>query len=82
MKAKIKTVSFWTGLIGAILMIVDAISGFFGIDSISNTLSDILFSLCTILIVAGVINKKSPEDNKSYTTEELIEEMNDKSIDE
>lgn len=81
MKTKIKTISFWTGLAGSLLMIVDAICGFFGIDNVSDALSDVLFSIFTMLIVLGVINKKTESDKEQFSTEELLEEIKEQKDD-
>jgi len=75
MKEKIKTTSFWIGLCGAIMVIFDSISGLIGIAEYSDEIKNILFSICTILVLCGVIDKKDESEEKTSSSQELIDEI-------
>ena len=77
MKNKIKTTSFWIGLCGSILVIFDSLSGVLGIADYSDELKNILFSICTILVLCGVINKKEENGNTEENHKDLIHEIKD-----
>ena len=81
MKNKIKTTSFWLGVCGIIVVIADNLSGIMGIKNFSNELNNILLSVCSILVLFGVITKKDISDLKELSEEELLDEINKKDND-
>ena len=75
MKEKIKTTSFWLEIIGVVMIVVDTICGILGVNPYSGVVEVILMSLGSILVLIGVVTKKSVKDDKSYSKEELLEDF-------
>lgn len=78
MKVRLKTTSFWLGICSAIVIIVESVLGIFDIDICSGVIENILFSICSILVLTGIITKKSTEDKEDSSVEELLDEFDNK----
>ena len=65
MKQKFRTTSFWLGLCGAIVIVLESISGVFGINLYSKEIESIILSICSALVMLGIITKKSTKENAS-----------------
>ena len=72
---KFKTTTFWLGLCGAIVIVLDAISNAFGINLYSKEIESIIMSICSALVMLGIITKKNTNDEKESSKEELLEEI-------
>ena len=75
MKEKIKTTSFWLGLSGAFVIIADCISEIFNISMFSDKVNTIVMSVCSVLVVLGIVTKKKVTDKGESTKEELLYEL-------
>ena len=64
MKNKIRTTSFWLGLGASIVLILECLSQVIGIELYSNDVEGIVTSICSILVMLGIITKKNVNDNK------------------
>lgn len=76
MKNKIRTTSFWLGLSGAIVIILETISNILGLNLYSKEIESIILSICSALVMVGIITKKNVTDEKESTSEDLLEEIN------
>lgn len=76
MKNKIRTTSFWLGLSGAIVIILETISNIFGLNLYSKEIESIILSICSALVMVGIITKKNVSDEKESSSEDLLEEIN------
>lgn len=74
MKNKFRTTTFWLGLCGAIVIVLESISGAFGINLYSSEIESVIMSICSALVMLGIITKKEVGDT-SQTKEELLEEI-------
>lgn len=74
---KLKTTSFWIGLSGAIVLILDCVSSIFNIKLYSQEVQTIIISICSILVLFGFVTKKTTEDKKEISKEELLDELDD-----
>ena len=81
MKNKLKTTSFWLGLSGVVVIILESISTIIGIDLYPKVVEGIVLSICSILVTIGIVTKKNEGDKENTTKEELLKEI-DKVSDE
>lgn len=77
MKDKLKTTSFWFGVSGAVVLILDCLSRIIGIEVYSSTVQNIILSICSILITVGFITKRKVGDTVEVSKEELLDEIED-----
>ena len=78
MKQKFKTTAFWLGLCAGIVIILDTISSVFGVNLYSKEIECIIMSVCSALVMMGIITKKNEDDTKDSPKDELIDEINNK----
>ena len=72
MKKKIKQYSFWTGLSGAVVILLTTLSKAFGFEFQQEIVADIIMGVCGVLVVFGVVsaplgdekNTEQPEENQ------------------
>ena len=74
MKSKFRTTTFWLGLCGAIVIILESISGAFGINLYSSAIESIILSICSALVMLGIITKKDVGDS-TRSKDDLLEEI-------
>lgn len=70
MKTKIKSYSFWTGLSAAVILLINSLGNMFGFAIEDKLVSNIIMSICGVLVVFGVVNVPTKEEK----VEGLIEE--------
>ena len=58
LKERIKCVGFWTGLFGALFLILGA----FGVEIGDDTASAIVNSVCSLLVVFGIVSAPQAEE--------------------
>jgi len=76
MKDKLKTTSFWLGVCGAIVLILESLAGLFGFKISTTLVEEILLSICSVLVLLGIITKKSDKVlDEDVTQDELIQEL-------
>lgn len=81
-KDRIKSYGFWTALSGAVVILAQSIAKCFGMEIEEELISNIIMSICGVLVVFGVVtmpNKKvdteeDKEENSEIITEEKLEE--------
>lgn len=81
-KDRIKSYGFWTALSGAVVILAQSIAKCFGVEIEEELISNIIMSICGVLVVFGVVtmpNKKvdteeDKEENSEIITEEKLEE--------
>lgn len=56
LKDRIKSAGFWTGLLGALFLILGA----FGVEIGDQTASAIINSVCSMLVVFGIVTVPKP----------------------
>ena len=59
MKERLKTTSFWLGLSGAVVIIVESISSLFNVEIASSVVEGIIMTICSVLVLLGIITKKT-----------------------
>lgn len=74
MKKKIRTTTFWLGLSGAIVIVLETISSAFGINLYSKEIESIIMSICSALVMLGIITKKNVGD-ETVSKDTLLEEI-------
>lgn len=77
MKNKLKTTSFWLGLSGAIVLILECISDIIGLELYSKQVESIILSICSILVTIGIVTKRNVSDKTETSKEELLEEIDE-----
>lgn len=78
MKQKFRTTTFWLGVSGAIVIILECISDVFGINLYSKEIENIVMGICSALVMLGIITKKSIKDKEQLPQDDLLEEFNKK----
>ena len=63
MKNKIKNYSFWVGLSGAIVVLVEAIGKAFGFIPDGQIISDIIMAIAGVLVIFGVVSMPTETNN-------------------
>ena len=80
MKKKFRTTSFWLGLSGAVIIVLETISNIIGINLYSKEVEAIILSVCSALVMLGIVTKKDIKDENESNTKDLLEEINLKEI--
>ena len=75
MKQKFRTTTFWLGLCGAIVIVLESISSAFNINLYSDQVESVILSICSALVMLGIITKKDLSDTKDSSKEDLLEEI-------
>ena len=74
MKDKIKSYSFWTALSASIILLVNSIGNLFGFKIEETLISNIVMSVCGVLVVLGVVNSPKNKEQKIEKQTQTIEE--------
>lgn len=74
LKDKVKSYSFWISLGSAIILILNLIGNKFGFNIDSGFASDLLTSLCSILVLLGII--VTPTSSASTTIQQTKDDKN------
>lgn len=77
MKEKFKTTSFWLGLCGSIVLILESVSSLLGISLYPQVVETIILSVCSILVTIGIITKKNVNDKDNSSKDDLLNEIED-----
>lgn len=77
MKNKIKNYSFWVGLSGAVVVLVEAIGKAFGFIPDGQIASDIIMAIAGVLVIFGVVSMPT-ETNSNQNIEQNVEKENNK----
>ena len=78
MKQKFRTTTFWLGLSGAIVIVLETISSVFGINLYSKQVESIIMSICAALVMLGIITKRSVNDKEEISKTDLLEDIDKK----
>ncbi len=85
MKNKIKSYTFWIGLSGAVVILVQSVGKLFGFDIQGNLIENVIMSICGVLVVLGIVSKpntatstKDSDVETTKTTEDVEIENSDK----
>lgn len=76
MKKKIRTTSFWLGLSGAIVIVLETISSVLNLNLHSKEVESIILAICSALVMVGIITKKNVSDEKESSSKDLLVEIN------
>ena len=76
MKKKFRTTSFWLGLSGAVVIVLETLSNIIGINLYSKEVEAIILSICSALVMLGIVTKKNVSDENETSTKDLLEEIN------
>lgn len=60
LKEKIKSVGFWSGLIGTLFLVLSA----FGVDIGDQTVNAVVNSVCSLLVMFGIISSPADAEEK------------------
>lgn len=71
LKDRIKSAGFWTGLLGALFLILGA----FGVEIGDQTATAIINSVCSMLVVFGIVTVPKPADPENRSDETNKEEQ-------
>lgn len=76
MKKKIRTTSFWLGLCGAIVIVLETLSNVLGLNLHSKEVESVILSICSALVMLGIITKKNENDESNSSSQDLLDEIN------
>ncbi|MCX4312645.1 MAG: phage holin [Clostridia bacterium] len=68
LKDRIKTVGFWAGLVGAVILILGA----FGVEISDETANTVVNAVCSLLVVFGIVSspKQTRDDEQPQSDEQ------------
>ena len=69
-KQKIKSYGFWTGLSGAVVMLVGTISKAFGLSLDSKIAEQIVMGICGVLVAVGIVSMPVKTEDKTTKTDD------------
>ncbi len=75
MKNKIKTTSFWLSIGGSLVIVISCLSNLFGFEICTESIENIIISVCSLLVMLGVISKKTEQDTENIAKDELIADI-------
>lgn len=75
MKNKIKTTSFWLGIGSSIVIVVSCISDLIGFDIGTSIIESIVVSICSVLVMLGIITKRTENDSDDVSKDTLIADI-------
>jgi len=75
MKEKFKTTSFWLGLSASVVIALDCLSSILNVRLYSQEIGTVILSLCSVLVIMGVVTKKTTGDKSNVDKEELLQEL-------
>ena len=75
MKSKLKSYSFWISVAGAVGIVINNIGKFFGFSFDSVVLTEIVDSVCGVLILFGIITISKTDGSKKVDTEKSENEI-------
>jgi uncharacterized membrane protein len=68
--------SFWLGLCGAIVLILDTLSEIIGLRLYSKEVEGIILSICSILVTIGIITKRDV-GGEDVSKEDLLKDIDE-----
>lgn len=77
MKNKIKNYSFWIGLSGAVVVLVEAIGKAFGFIPDGQIISDIIMAIAGVLVIFGVVSMPTETNSFDSTIEKQEQDENE-----
>ena len=78
MKNKFKSYSFWTSLVGAITIFLNALGKVIGFIPDDKLISDIILGVAGILVVLGVVSAPTESEKQENELQEKEEEKDKK----
>lgn len=73
-KDRIKSYGFWTALSGAVVILVQSITKCFGVEVQEELISDIIMSVCGVLVVFGIVTMPNKKETQNEEESEKKEE--------
>ena len=77
MKDKLRTTTFWLGLSGAIVLVLECLSDIIGLELYSKQVENIVLSICSILVMVGIVTKRTTKDKEEIDKEELLDDIDE-----
>jgi uncharacterized membrane protein len=75
MKEKLKTTSFWLGVGSSVIIILSCVADLFGFAICAEQIEKVVVSICSVLVMLGIVTKKNTIDSGSMQKDELIAEI-------
>lgn len=81
MKQKFRSYSFWLSLTGAVIIVLNNLGKAFNFSVDDKIISEIVNSICGVLIVLGVLTMPKNQDNKNNENSENLDDLKDENSD-
>lgn len=75
MQERLKTTSFWIGLSGVLVVIVDSISEIFNLHIVSEVVECVVLFIASVLVLLGIVTKKNISDKEDVDESDLLNEL-------
>ena len=75
MKEKLKTTSFWLSVGSSVIIVLSCIADLFGFSICAQNVEQVIVSICSVLVVLGIVTKKNTADTNTVQKDELIAEI-------
>lgn len=76
MMSRFKTYAFWLALSSAVVILVQSVGKLFGFEIESSTIENVIMSICGVLVVLGIVTKKSTPENEKNMEDKNKESNN------
>lgn len=78
MKEKFKSYSFWMSVTAAIILVINNIGKVFGFTVDNSAITNIIDSVCGVLVVFGILTMPNKKEDIPLSTQENIKTEQDK----
>ena len=75
MKEKMRTSSFWLGVGGAIILVLNCVCGIFGFKVCSEQVEGVIVTICSCLVMLGIVTKRNVSDAAPIDKKDLIADI-------
>lgn len=75
MQERLKTTSFWIGLSGVLVVIVDSVSEIFNLHIVSEVVECVVLFIASVLVLLGIVTKKNISDKEDVDESDLLNEL-------
>ena len=78
---RFKTYAFWLALSSAVVILVQSLGNLFGFEIESSVIENVIMSICGVLVVLGIVTKKTePLNVENKTIQDDIENVDTDAI--
>ncbi len=81
MKVDFKSYTFWVALTGAVLILMERLGSAFDFSLSGEVFEGIIFAICGVLVVLGVLNKNDHNDENNADSDDNFVDIDENDVD-